>query len=71
MFLCCAFALALWGMAIFFPTDQIMVHGHMIKRDDPGFRRWMIVWRVAMGLGGAFSTLLALMCHKNSRKARR
>jgi hypothetical protein len=63
-----AFAMLLWAMAIFFPTDQIVVNGHVIKREAASFRWWIITWRIMMGFGGVFSILLALMCRSLARK---
>jgi hypothetical protein len=68
VFFLMVFAMLLWAMAIFFPTDQIVVNGHLIKKEAASFRWWIITWRIMMGFGGVFSIFLALLCHSLARK---
>ena len=63
----CAFALLLGGLAFFLNADHIVINGRTVPRNDPGFRRYLICWRIMMGLGAVLSFGMARLCYKIAR----
>jgi hypothetical protein len=63
----CALALVFWAFAFLLRADHIVINGRSVAKDDSGFHAYLIVWRIAMTLGGVFALALARLCYKIAR----